>query len=82
MFLVFVGILKPYYNGDTYGYVVRYWNPISYLWVLSAGFFIVIMGGLSEFNSHKEEIGLKLSTYFKENPDQLEYVSLLELLKG
>jgi hypothetical protein len=40
------------------------------------------MAGLSEFRSHKEEIGLGLNKYFKENPNKLKYVSLLDLLKG
>ena len=73
-FIYFLGAAKFYYNGDTLGYVWRWWHPLS--WLLLPVFFVisVLIVGFPETVKYKHDLGIDIAPFFKQNPEQLEWL--------
>ena len=78
-FFMIIGIIKPFYDGDTFSYLVRYWNPLSYIWILIGSIFTILSVGIPEFKYNLDGIGICLNDYYKKYPERIEYISFRDV---
>lgn len=73
-FILWSRMCKLYKNGNSFGFVWNWFNPLS--WVCFPILFLtqVIMYGILETWRYKHEIGLGMNPYFKEHPEKLVWI--------
>ena len=69
-----------YKDGDTYGYLWNYLNPLSYIFILifvPIGFLVLLLaGGIPTVReSFMEDMGFTYRKYFRDNPDKIEFLT-------
>lgn len=67
-------VIRVYKDGDDFGFVWRWWNPLS--WILAPLAFIGMVSyyGVPYTLNNTHEVGFKICPYFVENPQQLEWL--------
>lgn len=76
MFLYYTKICHFYHNGDLAAYVFNYWNPLAWIVATILIVIYVLMAGIPELIKYPEDIGLRVSPYFKENNIPIEWIKL------
>lgn len=71
--MYYLGIFKVYHNGDGYGVIGRYWNPLFWLQFIVLFFISTLLSGAIETWKEKHDLGLGIDPWFKEHPEELEY---------
>lgn len=71
-------IFRVYKDGDGYGYLIRWWNPLSWLYVVLVVLAVmayVYMCGIPEIvEEHASDLGLRMDPYFVKYPEKLEWL--------
>lgn len=69
-----IKVAKVYRDGDGYGFVWRWWNPLS--WIIAPIVFVVACGfdGIPQAWQGRSYLGFGMSQYFIKNPDKLEWL--------
>jgi len=68
-------MFKAYYDGDAIGFIVRWWNPLAWIWLMIAVPISILMVGISEWEDIKCGTGISIKPWFKEHSDRLEWIS-------
>jgi len=67
-------VIRVYKDGDGYGFVWRFWNPVSWLFApllfLIAGF----LEGYPTAYRNRCDYGFGINPYFIDNPNELEWL--------
>ena len=72
-------LIRIYRNGDTFGFLWRWWNPLSFI---AAGLTFLITAlavGFPAAWQDREYCGLVMSPYFERYPDKLTWMSWSEV---
>lgn len=72
--LKFARVIRVYRNGDGYGFVWRWWNPLAWIIVPLMIAYAVLLQGVPETIRGKHDVGLGLSPWFIEHPERLEWL--------
>lgn len=72
--LKWIRVIRVYKDGDGFGFVWRWWNPLT--WLLAPGFvwFAVLMQGIPETLRAPHDIGFGIKPWFIEHPERFEWV--------
>lgn len=73
-FLAKTGSAKIYANGDSVGFVWRWWHPLSWVFAPTAIIISILMQGIPETLVDRHHLGFGLSPWLKANPDQLHWI--------
>lgn len=67
-------MVRIYKNGDTHGFVWRYWHPL--VWVALPLLFVAnaLCYGIPETWKNKHELGVGMNPWFVKHPERLEWV--------
>lgn len=64
-----------YRNGDSAGFLWRWWHPIAWI-VAPLGFVAsVIVTGIPDTWRYKHELGFGMNPWFKQRPDELRWLT-------
>jgi hypothetical protein len=68
------GAMKCWKDGDGVAFIWRWWHPLS--WVLIPLMLIasVLFSGIPETWNYREDLGLRLSDYWRERKDKREFI--------
>jgi hypothetical protein len=72
-FLYHTKAAKFYYNGDTLGFVWRFWHPLTWIFLPLLTTLYVLIVGVPQAYKDKDDIGIGINSYFKQHPDQLQW---------
>lgn len=67
-------VIYLYKDGDTFGFVWNWWNPISWFFVPILVILNIFLYGYTDTMKYKHELGIGMKPFFKENPDKLEWM--------
>lgn len=70
----YLRVIRVYRDGDTYGFVWRWWNPIAWFFAPIAMLLMAFFEGVPYTIANKHEVGFGIGPYFIRNPDQLEWL--------
>lgn len=67
-------MIRVYKNGDTQGFMWRYWNPL--VWIAAPLLLIanVLAYGIPETYKNRHEIGIGMNPWFVKHPERLEWI--------
>lgn len=67
-------MIRVYRDGDGFGFVWRWWNPLA--WIAAPLAFIVgvLVQGVPETLRYKHNLGFGMNPWFVENPERLEWI--------
>lgn len=70
-----------YRNGDGYGFVFRWWHPVS--WIALPIMFVASVYAFGYYSvvEYPHELGIGIDPWFEKNPDQLHWISVKEYLE-
>lgn len=70
----YLHVIRVYRNGDGYGFVWNFWNPVS--WLFAPSLFLVagFLEGFPTAYRNRYDFGFGIDPYFIDNPEQLEWV--------
>ena len=70
----YLQVIRVYRNGDGFGFVWRWWNPVT--WVFAPLLFAVaaFFEGVPATVENRHNIGFVMDPYFIDNPEQLEWI--------
>lgn len=70
----YLRVIRVYRNGDGFGFVWRWWNPIS--WLFAPVLFAIssVLEGVPHTWEDRHNIGIGMDPYFIDHPEQLEWV--------
>jgi hypothetical protein len=72
-FLYYTRAARFYYNGDTLGFVWRYWHPISWIFLPLLVILYAAIVGIPQAYKDKDGLGIDINSYFKKHPDRLQW---------
>lgn len=75
-FLYYTRAAKFYYDGDTLGFVWRFWNPISWVLLPLIVILYAVIVGVPQAYKDKNGMGIGINNYFKKHPDRLQWFKL------
>lgn len=70
----YLHVISVYRNGDTYGFVWHWWNPISWVFGPLAFIALAFFEGVPTAIKNKHDVGFGIDPYFVSNRDQLEWI--------
>lgn len=70
-FLYYTKAAKFYYNGDCLGFVWRYWHPLTWVLLPLLAMLFVGLVGVPQAYKDRDDIGIGVTKYFKQHPEQL-----------
>ena len=65
---------KLYANGDSAGFVWRWWNPLAWILAPLAVIASILVAGIPETISERHDIGFGVSPWFKQHPERLQWI--------
>lgn len=70
----YLRVIRVYKNGDGFGFVWRWWNPVA--WVFAPLLFVAsaIMEGVPDTWTNRHNLGFKMDPYFVNHPEKLEWL--------
>lgn len=68
------GAMKRYRDGDTEGFVWRWWHPLSWISAPLLFIFYGFVSGFPEAWRYRHDVGLRMKPWFKDNPDRLDWL--------
>jgi hypothetical protein len=71
--MYYTGAAKFYHNGDGSGFVWRYYNPVSWVFIILTIIASILLEGIPETFFRPFDLGFGMDPYFKKNPDQLKW---------
>lgn len=69
-----LGAIRIYKNGDATGVLWRYWHPLTWLMIPCLFVIATVLYGVVTVSGELPELGITMGSYFKDNPDRLEWV--------
>lgn len=63
-----------YKDGDTFGFVWNWWNPISWIFVPVLVILNIFLYGYIDTVKYKHELGIGMKPFFIKNTDKLEWM--------
>ena len=69
-----LAMTREYKDGDTFGFVWRWWNPLVYLVIPPIILFCILFAGIPETFRRPHELGFGVNPYFARNNIPLEWV--------
>lgn len=70
----YLRVIRVYKNGDGFGFVWRWWNPVA--WIFAPLLFLIsaVLEGVPYTWAERYTLGFKLDPYFVDHPEQLEWL--------
>lgn len=77
--IVQTGMFRLYKNGGSFGFLVRWWHPLSWIYAPLVFIASVLFVGFPETWKDRHDIGFRMNPWFVKNPDRLEWTTLKEI---
>jgi len=70
----YLRVIRVYRNGDGFGFVWRWWNPVSWLFAPLLFALSAFFEGVPYTWKTKYNVGFGIDPYFIKHPEQLEWI--------
>ena len=70
----YLHVIRVYKDGDTYGFVWRWWNPIAWFFAPLTFMLMSFFEGVPYTFKNRYEVGFGVNPYFIDNPSELEWL--------
>lgn len=67
-------MIRTYRDGSGFGFVWRWWNPLTWVATPLVVVLSIIMQGVPETWKYKHDIGFGMKPWFIKHPEQLEWL--------
>lgn len=70
----YLRVIRVYKDGDGFGFVWRWWNPIAWIFAPLTFMAMSFFEGVPYTFKNRHEVGFGIGPYFIRNPNDLEWL--------
>jgi hypothetical protein len=70
----YLRVIRVYKDGDTYGFVWRWWNPVAWLFAPLTFMAMSFFEGVPYTFKNRYEVGFGINPYFIDNPNEMKWL--------
>jgi hypothetical protein len=78
-FMIKSRMVRMWRDGDGVSMLVNWWNPLAWVWVVLAVTVLFVTSGVSGVRKNLNEIGVRMSDYWRENRNNREWINPSDL---